>query len=112
MVWNRDRALRMFGFPYRIEIYTPAAQRQYGYYSLPVLVDDALLGRIDLKSDRQASVLRVQSAWAEPGVSAGALAERIAPVLRRASAWQGLGEVLVADRGTAAAAVREALRGS
>ena len=111
VVWNRERALRMFGFPYRIEIYTPAAHRQYGYYSLPVLVDDALLGRIDLKSDRQARVLRVQSAWAEPGVSAGALAERIAPVLRRASAWQGLGEVLVADRGTAAAAVREALRG-
>lgn len=111
VVWNRERALRMFGFPYRIEIYTPAAQRQYGYYSLPVLVDDALLGRIDLKSDRQAGVLRVQSAWAEPGVSAGALAERVAPVLRRASAWQGLGEVLVADRGTAAAAVREALRG-
>ena len=111
VVWNRERALRMFGFPYRIEIYTPAAHRQYGYYSLPVLVDDALLGRIDLKSDRQAGVLRVQSAWAEPGVSAGALAERIAPVLRRASAWQGLGEVLVADRGTAAAAVREALRG-
>ena len=111
VVWNRERALRMFGFPYRIEIYTPAAHRQYGYYSLPVLVDDALLGRIDLKSDRQAGVLRVQSAWAEPGVSAGALAERVAPVLRRASAWQGLGEVLVADRGTAAAAVREALRG-
>ena len=57
-------------------------------------------------------MLRVQAAWAEPGVPAGALAERVAPVLRRASAWQGLGEVLVADRGTAAAAVREALRGS
>ena len=112
VVWNRDRALRMFGFPYRIEIYTPAAQRQYGYYSLPVLVDDALLGRIDLKSDRQAGVLRVQAAWAEPGVPAGALAERVAPVLRRASTWQDLGEVLVADRGTATAAVREALRGS
>lgn len=110
VVWNRDRALRMFGFPYRIEIYTPAAQRRYGYYTLPVLVDDRLLGRVDLKSDRQAGVLRVQSAWVEPGADVGALAERVAPVLRRASAWQGLGEVLVADRGTAAAAVRESLR--
>ena len=111
VVWNRDRALRIFDFSSPTEIYTPAAQRRYGYYSLPVLVDDRLLGRVDLKSDRRAGVLRVQSAWAEPGVPDGALAERIAPLLRRASAWQGLGEVLVADRGTAAAAVRDALRG-
>lgn len=109
VVWNRDRALRMFGFHYRIEIYTPAPKRLYGYYSLPVLVDDALPGRIDLKSDRAAGVLRVQSAWVEPGTSAGAMAERVAPALRAASAWQGLGDVVVADRGDAAAAVRAAL---
>jgi uncharacterized protein YcaQ len=101
----------MFGFHYRIEIYTPAAKRQYGYYSLPVLVDDRVLGRIDLKSDRAAGVLRVQSAWVEPGASASELASRVAPVLRRAAAWQGLGEVVVADPlwGDAAAAVRAAL---
>lgn len=111
VVWSRDRALRLFGFHYRIEIYTPAAKRQYGYYSLPVLVDDRLLGRIDLKSDRAAGVLRVQSAWVEPGASASELASRVAPVLRRAAAWQGLGEVLVAEPlwGDAAAAVRAAL---
>ncbi|WP_439564250.1 winged helix-turn-helix domain-containing protein [Microcella sp.] len=111
VVWSRDRALRMFDFHYRIEIYTPAAKRQYGYYSLPVLVDDRVLGRIDLKSDRAAGVLRVQSAWVEPGASASELAARIAPVLRRASAWQGLGEVHVAEPlwGDAAAAVRAAL---
>ncbi|UTT62924.1 winged helix-turn-helix domain-containing protein [Microcella humidisoli] len=111
VVWSRDRALRMFGFPYRIEIYTPAPKRQYGYYSLPVLVDDRLLGRIDLKSDRQAGVLRVQSAWVEPGGSPAELAARVAPVLRRASAWQGLGEVVVTEPlwGDAAAAVRDAL---
>jgi len=111
VVWNRDRALRLFGFHYRIEIYTPAPKRQFGYYTLPVLVDDRLLGRIDLKSDRQAGVLRVQSAWVEPGSSASQLAARVAPVLRRASAWQGLGEVVVAEPlwGDAAAAVRAAL---
>jgi uncharacterized protein len=109
VVWNRDRALRMFGFHYRIEIYTPAPKRLFGYYSLPVLVDDALWGRIDLKSDRTSGVLRVQSAWAEDGVPAGALAERVAPVLRAAAAWQGLTDVVVADRGNASAAVRAAL---
>ncbi|MER3389662.1 MAG: crosslink repair DNA glycosylase YcaQ family protein [Microcella sp.] len=112
VVWHRDRALRLFGFPYRIEIYTPAPKRQYGYYTLPVLVDDRLLGRVDLKSDRAAGVLRVQAAWVEPGASAGVLAERVGPLLRQASAWQGLGEVVVSDRGTAAAAVRGALRGA
>jgi len=116
VVWSRDRALRMFGFHYRIEIYTPAPKRQFGYYSLPVLVDDRLLGRIDLKSDRQAGVLRVQSAWVEPGADsdqkrAAELAVRVAPVLRRASDWQGLGEVVVTEPlwGDAAAAVRAAL---
>ncbi len=111
VVWSRDRALRMFGFPYRIEIYTPAAKRQYGYYSLPVLVDDRVLGRIDLKSDRAVGVLRVQSAWVEPGASASELAARITPVLRRAAGWQGLGEVRVTEPlwGDASAAVRAAL---
>jgi uncharacterized protein YcaQ len=111
VVWSRDRALRLFGFHYRIEIYTPAPKRQYGYYTLPVLVDDRLLGRIDLKSDRQAGVLRVQSAWVEPGGSPAELAARVVPVLRRASAWQGLGEVIVTEPlwGDAAAEVRAAL---
>jgi uncharacterized protein YcaQ len=112
VVWSRDRALRLFGFHYRIEIYTPAPKRQFGYYSLPVLVDDRVIGRIDLKSDRQAGVLRVQSAWVEPGASPSELAARVAPVLRRASAWQGLGEVVVAEPlwGDAAGDVRAALR--
>jgi uncharacterized protein YcaQ len=111
VVWSRDRALRMFDFHYRIEIYTPAPKRQFGYYSLPVLIDDRVIGRIDLKSDRQAGVLRVQSAWVEPGSSPAELAARVAPVLRRASAWQGLGEVVVSEPlwGDAASAVRAAL---
>jgi uncharacterized protein YcaQ len=104
VVWERDRALRMFGFHYRIEIYTPAPKRVYGYYTLPVLVDDALVGRIDLKNDRKRGVLRVQSAWREEGV-ADAVAERIVPALRELAAWQGLGELEVVDRGDLARAV-------
>ncbi|MEY9851232.1 uncharacterized protein YcaQ [Leifsonia sp. EB41] len=96
VVWFRDRALRMFGFHYRIEIYTPAPQRVYGYYSLPILLDDELVGRIDLKSDRQAGVLRVQSAWTEAG-DGGRVAERLVPLLGETAAWQGLGGVEVAQ---------------
>ncbi len=98
VVWERERALRMFGFHYRIEIYTPAPKRIYGYYTLPVLVDDRIVARIDLKSDRQNRVLRVQSAWHEPGEAHG-YEERLVPLLRRAAAWQGLDGVEVVDRG-------------
>jgi uncharacterized protein len=98
VVWERDRTERMFGFRYRIEIYTPAPKRIYGYYTLPALVDEALVGRIDLKSDRQAGVLRVQSAWREPGARVR-VEERLVPVLREIAAWQGLGDVVVVDRG-------------
>ena len=111
VVWERDRLLRMFGMHYRIEIYTPAPRRVFGYYNLPVLVDDRVVGRVDLKSDRQARVLRVQSAWVEEGVSAGEVAERLVPVLHSAATWQGLDEVAVAGRGDMAAELGAALAG-
>ncbi len=107
VVWFRRRAERMYGFHYRIEIYTPAPQRVFGYYVLPVLQDDRLTGRIDLKSDRQRGVLRVRTAWQEPGEHLDA--ERLAGVLRRTAAWQGLDGVEVTDRGTAARALAAAL---
>lgn len=109
IVWERRRAERMFGFHYRIEIYTPEPKRQYGYYTLPVLIDDDIAGRIDLKSDRRESVLRVQSAWVEEGRDPRAVTERILPVLRQAAAWQGLDTVSVAGRGTLSPALAAAL---
>ncbi|MGI6878891.1 winged helix-turn-helix domain-containing protein [Microbacterium sp. gxy059] len=102
VVWFRDRAERMFDFRYRIEIYVPMPERRYGYYSLPVRVDEAIAGRIDLKADRAASTLRVQSAWWEPGRASGETSVRIADELRHAAAWQGLERVTVSRWGDAA----------
>ena len=109
IVWERSRALRLFDFHYRIEIYTPEPQRIFGYYSLPILLGDTLVGRVDLKNDRQNSVLRVQSAWQEPGAPADTAA-RLAPVLRAAAQWQNLPDIHVATKGTLAPALEAELR--
>ena len=109
VVWQRDRLLRLFGFHYRISIYTPAAQREHGYYVLPVLVDDRIVGRVDLKSDRKASTLLVQAAWTETGADAEAVAPRLAPVLESAARWQGLEGIEVVPRGDLAPALAAAL---
>ncbi|WP_350349429.1 crosslink repair DNA glycosylase YcaQ family protein [Agromyces sp. G08B096] len=98
VVWFRPRTERLFDFHYRIEIYTPEPERKFGYYSLPLLIDDDVVGRVDLKSDRKAGVLRVQSAWAEPTAPAETAA-RLAPMLRAAAQWQGLDDVVLAGRG-------------
>jgi uncharacterized protein YcaQ len=107
VVWDRARTERMFGFHYRIEIYTPAPKRVYGYYTLPLLIDEALVGRIDLKSDRQAGVLLVQSAWREAGASVDL--DRVTALLREAAAWQGLERVEVVGRGDLSADLAAAM---
>ena len=103
LIWFRDRTERLFGFHYRIEIYTPAAQRKFGYYVLPFLLGDQLVGRVDLKSDRQAGVLRVQSAWAEPGSDRCHVARELASELDLVRRWLGLDGVAVMPRGNLAA---------
>ncbi|MFE6256162.1 winged helix-turn-helix domain-containing protein [Agromyces sp. NPDC057865] len=108
VVWFRPRTERLFDFHYRIEIYTPEPERKFGYYSLPVLIDDDVVGRVDLKSDRKAKVLRVQSAWIEHGAP-DETAARLLPVLWQAAAWQGLDEVHVVGRGDLAPALRAEL---
>ncbi|GGM45265.1 winged helix-turn-helix domain-containing protein [Microbacterium saperdae] len=110
VVWFRDRALRAFELDYRIEIYVPAEKRRYGYYSLPVLVGDRIVARVDLKSDRAASTLQVQSAWWEPQ-AAPEDADRIAREIALAARWQGLEHVSVSGWGDAADAIHGSLRG-
>jgi uncharacterized protein YcaQ len=99
VVWRRDRALRMFGFHYRIEIYTPAPKRQYGYYVLPFLLGDALVGRVDLKADRANRALLVQSAWMEPAVNEDEVAAELMEELRLMASWLELDRVEVTGRG-------------
>lgn len=108
VTWNRDRARRLFDFDYTIEIYVPAAQRRFGYYSLPVLMDESLVARIDLKADRKARTLIVKSAhWQQtrPGDST----ERLAQVVRDAAQWRGLEHIVVDDWGDASTDLRSVL---
>lgn len=100
VVWFRARAERLFDFAYRLEIYTPPAARRFGYYSLPLLLGDTIAGRLDLKSDRPASTLRVQSAWWEQSRPADAV-ERAAAVVGEAARWQGLERVSISRWGDA-----------
>lgn len=90
VTWRRDRALRLYDFDYRIEIYTPEAKRKYGYYTLPILYKDALVGRVDLKNDRKAKSLNVLSLWHEPWVSKADLktiTPELVTELKLAASW-------------------------
>ncbi len=93
VVWHRGRAERLFGFDYRIEIYVPAPQRRYGYYVLPFLLDNDLVGRVDLKTDRSAGVLRVRGAFAEEDVGLGEVAGPMATELEDLARLVGVDEV-------------------
>ena len=106
LIFFRPRVERLWGFEYRIEIYTPADKRKYGYYVWPFLLDGRLVGRVDLKADRAAGVLNVVGAFAEPGAEPARTAPALAGELRTMAGWLGLGSVNVADHGDLAASLR------
>jgi len=110
LIWERARTERIFGFRYRIEIYVPEPQREYGYYVFPFLLEDALVARVDLKADRAAGVLRVPGAFAEAQVDLPRVAAELAAALREMAAWQGLDGVVVGARGDLAAPLAAVLR--
>lgn len=108
LVFNRERTERVFGFHYRIEIYVPPPKRIYGYYVLPFLLGDDLVGRFDLKADRQTGRLLVQGAYAEPGIPDGLIVPEVAEELRSMASWLGLESVAVMPRGDLAPALARA----
>lgn len=90
LVWDRARALAMFGFDYRIECYVPAPKRRYGYYVLPILHRGALVGRLDAKAHRAEGVFEIKALYLEDGVQATPrLVAELAAVIARSAQWHG-----------------------
>jgi uncharacterized protein YcaQ len=94
LVFERSRAERLFDFFYRIEIYTPAEKRQYGYYVLPFLLGDTIVARADVKADRPAGVLRVLATFAQPGAPPETAAEMLEE-FKLMQSWLGLEQMEV-----------------
>jgi uncharacterized protein YcaQ len=98
LIRDRKRTERLFGFRYRIEVFVPAARRRYGYYVFPLLEGDRLIGRIDMKHERDSGALAVKGLWLEPGLGLSkARQNRLEAELERQRRFTGAGRVVFAD---------------
>lgn len=111
LVWApRSRSERIFDFSYTIELYTPAPKRVYGYYVLPFMHEGRIAARIDLKANRQRSVLEVKSAHLEPGSAAVKTARALAKELRLMARWLEMDSIEVAPVGNLSGDLDRTLR--
>ncbi len=106
LVFFRPRVERLFGFHYRIEIYTKPSKRRYGYYVWPLLLDGRLVARVDLKADRASNTLRVVGAFGEPDAPRARVVAALAGELESMASWLGLGGFSVSSRGDLAGELR------
>jgi uncharacterized protein len=110
LVWEAKRRERLFGFHYRIEIYTPVKKRKHGYYVLPFLYGNRIVARADLKANRQVGRLEVLSAHAEAGIEHELFLPALAKELQLIAQWVGLPKIQVSKRGKLAGSLRRAIR--
>lgn len=87
LVYDRERTETLFGFPYRWEVYTPRDKRRWGYYVLPLLHGDRLIGRVDPKMDRARGTLTIHSLTFEPGIDAAAEAPAVRAAIEEFAGW-------------------------
>lgn len=106
LVWFRPRTEQVYDFHYRIEIYTPRPKRRYGYYVFPFLLGDRLVGRADIKADRDRGVLTVPGAFVEDGDDPILVAREMAAELAVMATWLGMEDVAVGRRGNLASSLR------
>ncbi|MEM9175525.1 MAG: crosslink repair DNA glycosylase YcaQ family protein [Myxococcota bacterium] len=110
VVWCRKRIEGLFDFDYRIEIYVPKEKRRWGYYVLPLLMGDRLVGRFDLKTDRESRVLEVRAAHVEEGADAREVARTAAGELEELARFVGADRVRVGRKGNLARTLSTTLR--
>ncbi|MCE9522233.1 MAG: winged helix DNA-binding domain-containing protein [Alphaproteobacteria bacterium] len=112
LIWMRQRTERLFGFHYRLAFYTPKHKRTQGYYVMPFvmpfLLDDRLVARVDLKSDRKENRLLVLGGHAEPGIDPKHVAPALKAELQRLAQWLALDRVVIKSRTELAQALRKA----
>jgi len=98
LIWERARTSELFDFDFRLEIYTPQHKRVHGYYVLPFLLGERLVGRVDLKHDRQARVLRAHAVHLEPKLRAADVMPPLREALERMAGWLGAERVAIPKR--------------